>query len=185
MKKVNSKTNAKTLVTAGLLIALSVVLTRFMSIIIPLAGSNSLRLGLGTIPVVISGFILGPFVGVAVGALSDIVGFAINPMGPYFPGFTLSQALYGFIPGYLTYYVFKKYSTQALITSIIACEVIISMILNTKWLSILFGTPFLVLLPWRMVGAVAMIFVHVIIDRAILKAFRFNYDAPEIDEAYE
>ena len=68
MKKVNFKTDAKTLVTAGLLIALSVVLTRFMSIIIPIAGSNSLRLGLGTVPVVISGFILGPFVGIAVGA---------------------------------------------------------------------------------------------------------------------
>ena len=45
--------------------------------------------------------LFGPGVGGAVGALSDILGYAVRPTGPYFPGFTVTAALSGVIFGLL------------------------------------------------------------------------------------
>lgn len=88
------------LVKAGLLAGLSIVLTRAFSFMVPLAGLPALRIGFGGLPVIIAGILFGPLVGGAVGLVADLIGFMINPMGgAYFPGFTVSAALSGFIPG--------------------------------------------------------------------------------------
>ena len=52
-------------------------------------------------PIILSGFILGPKAGFWVGAISDILGWVIFPSGPYFPGFTLTQGLTGYLPAKL------------------------------------------------------------------------------------
>lgn len=52
-------------------------------------------------PIILSGFFLGPKVGFWVGAISDILGWVIFPSGPYFPGFTLTQGLTGYLPAKL------------------------------------------------------------------------------------
>ena len=50
-------------------------------------------------PIILSGFILGPKAGFWVGAISDILGWVIFPS--YFPGFTLTQGLTGYLPAKL------------------------------------------------------------------------------------
>ncbi len=52
-------------------------------------------------PIILSGFILDPKAGFWVGAISDILGWALFPSGPYFPGFTLTQGLTGYLPAKL------------------------------------------------------------------------------------
>lgn len=52
-------------------------------------------------PIILSGFILGPKAGFWVGAISDILGWVVFPSGPYFPGFTLTQGLTGYLPAKL------------------------------------------------------------------------------------
>ncbi|MGM9991603.1 MAG: folate family ECF transporter S component [Candidatus Bruticola sp.] len=52
-------------------------------------------------PIILSGFILGAEAGFWVGAISDILGWVIFPSGPYFPGFTITQGLTGYIPAKL------------------------------------------------------------------------------------
>lgn len=49
-------------------------------------------------PIILSGFVLGPRAGFWVGAISDIFGWVLFPSGPYFPGFTLTQGLTGYLP---------------------------------------------------------------------------------------
>lgn len=50
-------------------------------------------------PVILSGLVLGPAAGFLVGAVSDVLGYLIGPPpGPYFPGFTLTQATTGALP---------------------------------------------------------------------------------------
>lgn len=98
----NKWMSTSVLVKAGLMAGLSIVLTRAFSFMIPLAGLPALRIGFGGLPVIISGILFGPFVGAVVGLVADLVGFMINPMGgAYFPGFTISAALSGAIPGFL------------------------------------------------------------------------------------
>jgi riboflavin transporter len=92
---------------ASLLTALAIVLTRFVSIIIPLGGYPSLSIDLGSVPIILSGIFLGPIFGGIVGFSSDIIGFFINGRGGVFHfGFTLNAILSGVIPGLV--FVFLK-----------------------------------------------------------------------------
>ena len=102
MQKQSMGLSTNVLVKAALLAAVSVVLTRFFSYMVPLGGLPALRVGFGSVPLIVSGIMLGPLVGGIVGVVSDVVGYMINPMGgAYFPGFTLTAALYGVISGIL------------------------------------------------------------------------------------
>lgn len=83
---------------SAFLIAISVVLTRFLSPYLAIAGSSTLRIGLGTIPIIVSSIIFGPFYGGIVGAGSDVIGAIFFPVGPYNPCFTISSMLQGILP---------------------------------------------------------------------------------------
>ncbi|HKL10133.1 MAG TPA: folate family ECF transporter S component [Clostridia bacterium] len=110
------KLSTETLVRVGLLTALSLVLKIVLEVYVPLAGIPSLRINFTSVPIMISGIICGPFAGFATGALSDLLGFAIKPAGPYFPGFTLSSALTGFIPGVIYKYLKRDMNFNVLNT---------------------------------------------------------------------
>jgi riboflavin transporter len=47
---------------------------------------------------ILSGFLGGPWAGLLVGAIGDLWTYFIHPKGMYFPGFTLTSALTGFLP---------------------------------------------------------------------------------------
>ncbi len=134
----------RNLISASLLAALAIVLTRFFGV-----NLGVIRVSLGTIPIMLSGIVLGPLYGFATGAVADLVGFLINPMGgAYFPGFTLTTALAGFLPGFLLRK--KKPSLINLIFAIGVTEILCHVLLNTVWLSMITGKAYLVLLPGRL-----------------------------------
>lgn len=82
--------------------AISIIATRFLSFMIPLGGFPTLSVGIGGIPIMVSGILFGPLSGAIVGGVSDLVGFLINDRGGvYHYGFTLNSILTGFIPGVL------------------------------------------------------------------------------------
>jgi len=82
----------------ALLVALNIVLTRLFSIRIPFGGAEGIRIGLGGLPIIISGVFFGPLAGGIVGAAGDLIGYFVNPMGPYMPHYTFTAALTGIIP---------------------------------------------------------------------------------------
>jgi ECF transporter S component (folate family) len=91
------------LVLAALFVALSAILKLTFEIyFLP-----TLRFNFATVPIMVSGMVLGPIWGFAVGALSDIINFILKPTGPFHYGFTLATALNGFIPG-LIFWLAKK-----------------------------------------------------------------------------
>jgi len=92
----NKEGSLKKMIVAAFLIALSIVLTRMLSITTPF-----FRIGFGSVPIMIAGIVLGPQTGFLVGAVADLVGFVISPTGSFMPGFTLTSALTGAIPGIL------------------------------------------------------------------------------------
>ncbi len=93
------KFSTRQLVLMALLISITVILTRIASLRIAFAGVEGIRIGLGDLPIILTGMAFGPVSGGIVGAISDITGFYINPMGYYMPHFTLVRALNGIIPG--------------------------------------------------------------------------------------
>lgn len=219
----------KTMVSLALFIALSVVLTRYLSIATP-----TLRIGFGSIPVMLSGMFFGPLAGAITGAVSDLIGYMLNPMGgSYFPGFTISAAirgaLFGFvfmtmkskgrkvnfnivsavvvsmlavgivlisnrsqemnfnswpivakgffalttvafmiIPVFISKYWNKstfelEYSLEKVLFAMTLTYILVSIGLNTLWLSMLIGKSFIVLLPSRVITGLFVVPIHAVI----------------------
>ncbi len=172
----SSKFSTKTLVQAGFLVALSIVLTRFLAIMVPVAGlPSSLRLSFGEIPLMISGLLFGPIIGGISGLAADLIGVVVLPQGPYFPGFTLSSILWGAVPGLFSIYFKRRGQVKNPFTFknvfIVACVsiVLISICLNTYWLSIMLGKGYLILLPGRAISAFVNIPIQSYIITTLMK----------------
>lgn len=130
----------KVLVMASLLTGLSIILTRFISVMIPLGGLPALRFGLGGVPIIISGIMFGPIAGGLTGIVADLVGFMINPQGGYFPGFTLSAALQGIIPALLYLRINqarkdKNYTFVNVVTILMLISGVVAVMFNSNILS--------------------------------------------------
>lgn len=93
----NNKT--VTLVTLAFMIALEIILTRFLSVDV----AGIARIGFGFIPVAMVAIMYGPWFAGGAYALGDILGMLIFPKGAYFPGFTLTACLTGIIFGLILY----------------------------------------------------------------------------------
>ena len=102
------KISSHKITTMGLLMALSIILTRIASLRIALGGVEGIRIGLGRLPIILGGIIFGPLAGGFIGAFSDLLGYFINPIGAYMPHFTLTSALTGIIPAALLLFMKKK-----------------------------------------------------------------------------
>jgi len=136
--------SVKQLTLVALFSTLMVILTQFFSIYIPFFGINGSRIGFGHIPLLLSGFLLGPFAGAATGAIGDIIGGIVFPTGgAYFPGFTLSAIVVGLIPGLMKKIAGKRtLKPWMVISTVVITEIISSVFLNSLWISIMAGTPF-------------------------------------------
>jgi len=158
----NSKINVRILVNISMLIALEVVLSRFCSIATPLV-----KIGFGFVPIAICAMLYGPaWAGVA-GGLSDIIGATLFPIGAYFPGFTLSAALTGVVFGLFLY---KRQGNWAQLSGAVIINCLaISLLLSTFWLTIITGSPFIALLPTRIVQNIIMISVQLVVLRLLQK----------------
>lgn len=116
----SQKFTSLTIVRAGLFIAMSLILKIIFEIYIPLGGIPALRINFASVPLMLSGIILGPAVGFITGAAADIINFIVKPGGPFFPGFTLVSALSGFIPGVIYKYIKKDINYNMLNTIFIS-----------------------------------------------------------------
>jgi ECF transporter S component (folate family) len=163
---------ARKIAFSGLFIAISVILTRFFVGDLLIAGVYALRVSLGEIPIILGGVLMGPVYGALIGGLADLIGYPLKPLGPYFPGFTLTAALTGFIPGIFTRLYKKELTWAALLAMVTINDFFTSMVLNTLWLHMTTGKAFIVLLPTRILARIVMIPVYTVILKVLLKQFK-------------
>jgi len=162
------KSTTRNILLLALFAAISIILTRFLSFYLPILAVNTVRISLGNVPIILAGLILGPFAGAATGIVADVIGATMFSALGYFPGFTLSAALVGFLPGILKrYYTTGKYSNILIIVFI--TELITSMGLNTLWVSILSGANYFVLLIPRVGITLIMMLLYSWIIYILLK----------------
>ena len=138
-----SKFNTKKLITLSVLVAMDVVLTRFLSI-----NAWNTRIGFGFVPMVIAAMMYGPLSAGIVAALADFIGAILFPTGPYFPGFTFSVFLMGIVFGLFLY---KDRSFWRVVVSVLITQFVISLFLTTYWISFLYGANYKALLATRVV----------------------------------
>lgn len=156
------KISTKHLTAMALLIALEIILSRFLS----LSAWNT-KIGFSFVPVVIAAILLGPVYAGIVGALADFVGAVLFPIGAYFPGFTLTAFLTGMVYGLFLY---KRQSLPRILGAVAANQFILSLLLNTLWISVLYGSPFGPLLVTRLVQSAILTVVQIVVIELIVKA---------------
>lgn len=119
------KETIKTMTLCGMLIALDVVLTRFLSVNTPIT-----RIGFSFIPVAAAAYLYGPLGGALVHGLSDVIGALLFPIGPYFPGYTVTAVLIGFFYGLC----FRKNSRFSRIVLGVTAQTACSLFLTSFWI---------------------------------------------------
>lgn len=148
------KFNTKRLVQISLLIALEIVLSRFLSIPTPIV-----KIGFAFLPLAMIGMLYGPVYGGIAGAIADIIGATLFPFGPFFPGFTLTAILTG-----ATYGLFLHDRPKTL-ARIVCCACAITVFwhlgLNTLWVHMMYGKAILAILPARLLQNAVLLPVQI------------------------
>ncbi len=156
--------NTVVLTTSAMLVALGMIFGFFK---IPI--STIVEIRLQSIPIAIGGMLFGPVIGGIIGGAVDIVSYIAKPTGAYFPGFTISAAMTGIIFGVILY----KKATPA--RTAIACllnAVIVSLLINTLNLSILYSMPFMTTMIARIPSAAIHAVVYFIIIEVLQKPLK-------------
>lgn len=143
----------KRTVTLGVLIALEIVLSRFLSISGP-----TVKIGLAFFPLAVAAILYGPLWGGAVGALADLIGALVFPIGAYFPGFTLTQFLTGVVYGLFLHK--KKFRMSAVNAATAIVCLVLNLGLNSLWLYYLMRDALVAMMPVRALNSVIMVLVQ-------------------------
>lgn len=165
------KLSAKRIAYYGLLIALNVVLTRVGSIRIGGGGVEIVRIGFGGYPVIFAGMVFGPAAGGIIGAVGDIIGHIMSPMGPYMPHFTINAALTGILPGLLIMMFRSKESRTSfwrILLVIGVTQIVTSIIIWSFLMNILFSMPLAAILPTRIVSQLINIVLYAYITKVLM-----------------
>ena len=156
------KFNTRTIVYLAVLVALEIVLNRFLSINTPVV-----KIGFSFVPIAVAGMLFGPIPAAIVAALADLLGAILFPTGTIFLGITLTAFLKGISWGLFLY---KKQSVPNIVAAVLVDQIVLSYFLNSFWLSILMGTPYTSLLATRIVQTAILIPVELVVVFAISKA---------------
>ncbi len=84
----------------------------------------------------------------------DILTYILKPTGPFFFGFTLSAILKGLIYGFILYK--KPLSLRRIFIANMISLIFITLLLDTYWLTILYGKAFLIFLSERLIKIVLL-----------------------------
>ena len=155
--------------TLAVLVSLQIVLTRLASLRISLGGIEGIRFGFGAFPAIFAGIAYGPLAGGLVGALGDVIGYFINPMGAYMPHFTLTAALTGAIPGLIVKALGgpHKIGLPHLLVAVAFGQLISSVLLVPLFLRQLFGLPLAATLPAKLVGEAVNVPLYAFLFQAL------------------
>lgn len=155
MKKIDSRMIAY----LGVLTAAEIVLNRFLSI-----NAWNIKIGFSFVPVVIAAILFGPVPAGLVAAMGDFLGAVLFPIGPYFPGFTLTAFLTGLVFGL---FLHEKRTPAKVLAAVAINQLILSLLLNSFWISILYGSPFVPLLSTRIIQCAILAPVQFVLIMAL------------------
>ena len=169
MKKQNLTSR---LILMGILIAIEIILTRFLSINTPF-----LRIGFGFLPVAICAILFGPLRAGICYAIGAVIGITLLTTGTPFPGFTLSAFLTGIVYGIFLHN--KDVSVKRVLAASIIIALFINLGLDSLWLSILYKKAFIPILAGRIIKfplaiAIQTLLIPLVYNKVILKLPNIN-----------
>lgn len=162
------KTDVKELVTLGILTGMTILLSYMFALQTPF-----IRVTFGFLPVALAGFLYGPWKSATVAALADIIGAGTFSAGSFFPGFTLSSFLAGYIYGFFFYK--KRITLKYACVPFLLVTVLIHLGLNTCWLVLYYDRAASVIFMGRLIKNVICFPVEVglfmLLYRQVIRIF--------------
>lgn len=158
----NKKFSVLILAQVAVLLAMEVVLSRFFSIATPIT-----KFSFAFVPLAVCGALFGPVWGGVMGALADLLGAILFPIGPYFPGYTLNNALHGVALGMALKEGRRTWWQLAL--ALVFNHVVVGIFLSALWGHILTGSPYWAVVAARTFQAVVMAPVQFIVIRLMMR----------------
>ena len=117
----------------------------------------------GFIAIAFAAAFLGTPYAAIVAGMGDLIGSLLFPFGAYFPGFTLTNCIYGII---LAEFIYKNATPLKIVICVILNKVTCSLILNTLWISLMYrggvDAFFVVLVP-RLVGTAIIAAIELVV----------------------
>ncbi len=111
----------------------------------------------------------GPMMGMTVGIAGDVISyFTVPQSGPFFPGFTLSYAILGFLFGMVLYHS-RITPLRAIMASV--CDFLVSMTLTNIWLHFMYGMAWEALFTIRLVKCSISLVINAVLVYIFMKAF--------------
>ncbi len=167
--------NKKIIITA-LLLAIEIVLSRFLSVKTPI-----IKISFAFIPNMLCATWLGPKWTTLMMVIADLIGATLFPFGPYFVGYTISNALTGLVYGLLLYKKDEKsIKDKAFIFRVVLATLLVNIVvnlgLNTLWTSITSGKTYIALLAPRIIKEAIMIVICSIVFIFVEKILRKPFD---------
>jgi ECF transporter S component (folate family) len=140
---------------AGVLIALQIVLGNLVQI-----AFIEKQMNLGFLPIAVAGYLLGPVGGMIVAGLGDLLGTILFGTGAYFPGFTVTALIVGFLYGWIMCPRYQQWLKRAVPTRYLelavraflaaALAAAVYIFLNTYWLTFFISKSYWVILVSRL-----------------------------------
>ena len=148
--------NLITLTCLALLTAMQIILARYLAIPV----TESMRFTTSFIPVVIAARRFGIVGGMAVYGVGDFLGAIIFPAGgAFFPGFTVTAVVSGLIYGL---FLSKKGSIVRIVLSVLTSQIVCTLLMNSYWLSMLYGSEFSAIFVSRIPQALIMSVIQIL-----------------------
>lgn len=155
--------NVRTVTTCAMFGALAVILGYFTVQI-----GDFIKIGFSSLPNEAVAWLFGPVAAPLFGAAMDLIKYMIKPTGAFFPGFTLTAAVAGFINGIFLYR--KPLKLVRVFGVKLAVILICDIFLNTLWLSVLYGKGFMALLPLRVLKNMIMWPIESVLMFSVIRA---------------
>ncbi len=157
--------DVKVLTIAAMFVALGIVVSLFFKFPI----NSFVEIRFDTVVLAMGSQMLGPVVGAIIGILTDVGGYFVRPTGPFFPGFTISGCVSGILFGLMLYKkpvsICRVFAAKAIHT------LIVGILMNSFWLSILYKAPYWATLVSRLPKEFIMLPIQAIMIFTVLKAF--------------
>lgn len=179
----------KKIIFTAILLALLIILSRFLSIKTPL-----MKISLGFLPTMLCATWLGWKWTLLLNVLADLIGATLFPSGAFFIGYTITTAVAAIIYGLLLYRPtparpsYRQYILRVVI-ALVLVALIANLALNTVWTSITSGQAFWPLLIGRIYKNLITTPVHFVIFLAVeallrkpLSQILYSAPAEPVDE---
>ncbi len=124
----------RNIILMGLMLAIGAVLSRFSIYITPTFKAVSFAYLPGTVVACL----MGPWAALAYGFINDFIAYIVNPQGPYFPFYAISEMTAYFIYACLMYRQRVTYLRALIARALILIVVVFG--LNYVWTMMMYGT---------------------------------------------